>query len=189
MQAIYLDPNQVPLHLRLGYSGKHFKAIPCDNVTIPFDVGLWSGGSREEYFLVRLSDGKRVQPVDHNLAPWDNARHSEKVTLQPGFMIVKSTMFQGKDLGLTFYVLPADIAPMLPKETEELTLEERQVLYCHGALISSARKPELQSNRFNMANYETVKASLIAKGMLDKRGAITVKGKNARGNGFNYPKE
>jgi len=107
-------------------------------------------------------------------------------------------MFCGKDMGLTYYIHPSDVTPLLPKETVSLTLEQRQVLYVHSALKSFARKDELQRNEafgmkrygpFDTANYERVKAELVALGMLQANGAVTIKGKNARGNSFNYPKE
>lgn len=174
---VYLEPSLVPQSMRLGYTGKAFKAIACLDMTIPCDAGLWSGGSREEYTVVRLADGKTVSPVDHNAAPWDK-RSDLKVSITPGLMVVKHSMFCGKDTGLTFYIHPDNVTAMLPKPIE-LNLEERQVLYVHACLQSFARKDELRYAKFDMGKYDSVRAGLVTKGLLKANGAITIAGKNA----------
>ena len=183
-EYVYLDPNLVPNHLKTGYSGKAFKACAVTEYTINGQDGIWDHGTRETHKLVRISDGKELPIIDANLAPWDKERKDVKVTLEPGFAIVRHSMFQGKDMGLTFYIHPDNIAPMLPKPVE-LTTEEKQVLYVHRALIARARKEELQRNRFDMSKYDSTLASLQAKGLIAANKAITIAGRNAA-EGLNY---
>mgnify|MGYP001607096809 FL=1 len=35
MTVIYLDPTQVPAHLRRGYAGRQFKAVVTESIAIP----------------------------------------------------------------------------------------------------------------------------------------------------------
>jgi hypothetical protein len=43
MNATYLDVRMVPAQLRGDYTGKKFKAVVCESVTIPMTAGLWDG--------------------------------------------------------------------------------------------------------------------------------------------------
>lgn len=176
---VYLDANQVPPYLRGTYLGKSFKARAVTELHINGQAGVWDHGSRETYHAVRLADGKQLPLIDHNAAPWDMAARKDIVAkVEPGIAIVRHSMYCGKDMGLTFYIHPDNITAMLPKPVE-LTTEEKQVLYVTRSLISRARKEELERNRFPMAQYDSVIASLIAKGLLAPNKAITTKGRNA----------
>lgn len=188
MNYVYIEPNLVPPQLKGNYSGKAFKACAVTEYTVNGQDGVWDHGTRETHKLVRLSDGKEIPIIDSNLAPWDKARKDVKVTLESGFAIVRHSMFQGRDMGLTFYVHPDNIAAMLPKPVE-LTLPEKQLLYVTRSLKSSYRKEELQRNGFPMKDYESVLSALIQKGLLAKNKSITVAGRNAAESfGFQCPK-
>lgn len=189
----FLNPEQVPPHLRAGYAGKKFKARACESVTVPSDAGLWSGGSRDTYRYIRLSDGATVTHPMMQVSPFNEGRQDHEITLQLGFAIVQSTMFRGVDHGLTFHLHPSDIAAMLPAPAAELSALEKIVLeytasrkssyggkdrrqmYNDDCRYSSNPKPEVSADEWNAA-----KATLIGKGLLNKAGAITVAGKNAR---------
>ena len=179
MKTLYLEPNQIPAQLRGSYSGKQFKAIVTESVTIPIYAGLWSGGSRDTYRVVRLSDGATIEPVRHNAAPWDSGRAERKVDLEPGIAVVEHSIFCGKDAGLTFYVHPANATALLPPVVN-LSDIQRKVLNVHGGIKSAYRKQELAYQKVSESDYETAKAFLIAEGYLNKAGAITTKGRNAR---------
>lgn len=120
MAAIKLLMNQVPKELRHldNYRGRKFSVEVVNEVEVPSDAGLWSGGSRELYFWVRLSDGKAIEsPMQHS-SPW-NANRREFVTPLPeGIALVCHTMFCGKDLGLRFYVNPANAGKFLTNGKE-----------------------------------------------------------------------
>lgn len=187
MTTIHLDGAMVPASLRGAYTGKMFEAIVCESMTIPMDAGLWSGGSRDVFKVVRLADGAEVPAVNHNAAPWD-AQHDVPVTLVPGVAVVRHTMFCGKDLGLTFYVHPDNAAKLLPAPVE-LTAFEAIVLRATSHYKSSYAGRD----RYDMAKgdsrdgspyptreeWNTAKARLIVAGLLNKAGAITPAGRNA----------
>ncbi len=177
--AIHLNLNDVPSQLRGSYTGRKFKAIVTDKVTIPMDAGLWSDGSRDTFTIVRLADGRELPASDDFSAP-TSGRQERTVTLEPGIAVVCHAIFNGVDSGLTFYVHPDDAAKMLPAPAEELTDIERKVLNIIGGIKSSYRKQEAENEGISDADYETARQSLFQKGLIDKKGAITVAGKNAR---------
>jgi hypothetical protein len=193
--TIYLEPSQVPPLLRGGYNGQKYRVQVCERVHIPCDAGLSSGGSRDTFYALRTVDGSRVALSDSVHAPWDSARQDQDVALQPGIVVVKHTMFCGKDLGLTFYVRPEDAAPMLPAPAADLSRVQQMVLD-----YTSGRKSSYNGqNRYEMAradwshgymkdkpesfpsvaDWDAAKSDLIARGMLNKAGAITPAGRNA----------
>ena len=197
MVTVYLDPAQVPATLRGGYSGKTFEARVCEEMTIPADAGLWSGGSRETYRLINMQTGQMVEPVNHNAAPWDG-RSDQTVALKPDFAVVRHSTFSGKDMGLTFYVHPQNAAAMLPAPADLSPLDSIILEYTAGRKSSYGGK-----DRYDMAQddhrsgwadakalkglpfparaeWDACKVSLAARGFLNKAGAITPKGRNAR---------
>ncbi len=160
---------------------KSFKAEICDKVTIPADAGLWSGGTRETFHVVRIADGAAIAPVNHSAAPWDG-RSEREIVLEPGILVIRHSMFCGKDHGLTFYVRGADIAPLLPNANrafDDMSANARSVLGVIRSLISSYRAEEYQRMRLTAEQVTTAKAELTARGYIDKRGAITTAGRNA----------
>jgi hypothetical protein len=186
-QVIHLDPKMIPAQLRGGYTGKMFKAYVCTETTIPSDAGIWGGGSRDKYYAINLSTGAIVPFPGQNSAPWDSSRRDLKVTIEPGLAVVCRTIFSGKDLGLTFYLHPDNATKLLPPPTD-LTEHEAIVLEATASLKSSYNgKDRYQMSQLwdgkpsmTRAQWDEAKTSLIAKGLLNKAGAITVNGKNAR---------
>lgn len=193
MNTIHLEPSQVPAHLRGAYTGRKFRAEVCETYTVPMDAGLWSGGTRETFHIVRLADGAKLPVVEHNASPW-SGRQDVPVKIEPGFVLVRHSMFCGRDMGLTFHVHPADAVKMLP-EPVELSAHERLVLEATGRFKASYngqdryqmaaaeyawRPAETRLPFPSRAEWDAAKASLVAKGLLNRAGAITVAGKNAR---------
>lgn len=191
-QEIALENAQVPAQLRGGYTGKKFEAVVTQSVTIPFSAGNWSGGSRDTYRLVNIETGESMAASDDMSAPWDRQRKDRTVELRPGFAVIRHTIFCGKDLGLTFFVHPDNAAKLLPAPME-LTMLEKAILIATRQFKSSY----MGRDRYDMmrddcrypagpfptrAEWDSAKADLITKGMLNKAGAITVKGRNAIGN-------
>lgn len=178
--AIYLERNQVPAALRGSYTGTRFNARPCESMTIPSDAGLWSGGSRTTYSAIELATGREMPLPGQMSAPWDKDRKEREVTLRPGFAIVAHAIFCGTDCGLTFYVHPADVAQLLPPSNgAELTDQEKLFLAIIRSRKSSYRADEYRRKGFTSAQLETLRAAMFERGLIDKRGAITVAGKNA----------
>jgi hypothetical protein len=191
METIYLDSKQVPSYLRGSYSGKQFKAVLTDSFTIPNNAGLWDGGSRETFRYVRLSDGSAVASPNQSSAPWSGERKEIDCMISPEIAVVCHSMFCGKDMGLTFYIHPDAAQKLLPAPSAELSDIEKRVLKATREYKASYNG----MNRYQMAKsyayglhsenfptieqWEEAKTSLIAKGLLNKAGAITVSGRNA----------
>jgi len=197
MNAIYLDAAMIPAQLRGGYTGKKFKAVVVTQVTIPSDAGLWSGGTRNTFRFVQLATGDAIAASDNMSAPWDSSRKDQHITLKPGFAVVEHSLFCGKDMGLTFYVHPDNAAALLPAPAPELSEHESIVLSATCSFKSSYNGQDRYTMAKTQAEYpwrrddstpqfptreqwQAAKDSLISKGLLNKAGAVTPKGRNAR---------
>lgn len=193
MNTIYLEANQVPAYLRGGYNGKQFRAHVVEEVTIPNYAGLWDGGSRDTYYAMDFDTGRKLPLSDNFSAPWDKSRKDQIVTLRPGFMVVMHSIFCGKDTGLTFYVHPENARKLLPAPVGEMSDHEKIVLNATRSYKSSYNgqdRYQMARNDFSYSRihagesfpsreqWDAAKQSLINKGLLDKRGAITVAGRN-----------
>jgi hypothetical protein len=181
-KPIYLEANQVPAALRGGYTGTKFKAIVTESIIVPSDLGLWSGGSCERMYFVELATGKTVPCVNHAAAPWDAERlvNHGKLQLAPGYAVVKHTMFCGKDMGLTLYTHPDNAPGVLPAPMDsELSDAAKVVLWTAKCYKAAYRREYANLNGVNARAFETAIAELCAAGMVNKAGAITVKGRNA----------
>lgn len=177
--TIYLDPKLVPPQLRVGYTGQKFAAIVCTEMTVPVTAGLWNESSRDTYKIVRLEDGAALKTGEDHLAPWSEERKEHKVKLDQRFAVVRHTISRGVDMGLTFYIHPGAAAPMLPKAVT-LTETERAVLNIIGGIKSAYRASEAAYKGISPADYDAAKVTLTAQGLLNKAGAITIAGRNAR---------
>jgi hypothetical protein len=191
LNAIHLDPKLVPSSLRGSYSGKKFKAVVCESVTIPADAGLWSDGTRELYTAIHFESGRLADLPGQTNAPWAY-RADQGFILNPGIAIVKHSIFCGSDMGLTFYVHPQNAAALLPAPSAELSEHEKIVLDATCSLKSSyggrdryqlaccAYPNSDQKPLISRTEYSAAKDSLRVKGLLNKAGAVTVAGRNAR---------
>lgn len=176
--TIHLEPSLVPAHLRGTYTGKGFKAVICESVHIPIDAGLWSGGTREKFHAVRLSDGAILPLPGQDLAPWDAQRAERQCTLIPGLAIVEHSVFCGKDMGLTFYLLAGDAAPLLPAPAPELTEAESVVLRMSDSYKAAFRREYAFRAGVDVTAYDAAVLSLQGKGLLSASKAITTRGRN-----------
>ena len=190
--TIYLEKKEVPAQLQglFGYNGKKYEVEVREDYTINSQAGTWSGGSRDQFRLVELETGKEVDAINHGLAPWNNARQDVKIPLLKGLALVRHTIFCGKDMGLTFYLHPENASKMLPEKQELSNIE--QIVLCATRSLKSSYNGQ---NRFEMVKgdysqgfkgltlelWESGKQLLIDKKLLNKRGAITVQGRNAIG--------
>jgi hypothetical protein len=190
--TIYLDPKMVPAALRGAYSGQKFKAVVCTETSIPADAGLWSGGTREVYDAIDMATGKTAAIPGQQSSPWNSARREVTVPIKPGYALVKHSWFCGTDMGLTFYVHPDNAVKLLPAPSAELTPDEKIVLQATCSFKSSyngmdryemmkREASSLTSLPFPTRDeWNAAKQSLIAKGLLNKAGAVTPAGRNAR---------
>lgn len=146
----------------------------------------WDGGSRSYFVFVRLADMNVSKPVPAQHPVFDpQIPNADHVQIPEGVACVAHSIFCGKDLGLTVYVNPANLNQGNLPAPAELTADEKSVLKYSKSLKASYGG--VSNYRFHEANRETgitaeawdaAKASLQAKGYLDKRGAVTIKGRN-----------
>jgi hypothetical protein len=70
----------------------------------------WDGGSRSYYVAVRVTDGAVSNFGTDN--PFVQSSHAD-VDLPSGVILVEHSIFMGKDSGVTIWVNPQDLPPML----------------------------------------------------------------------------
>lgn len=171
-----------------SYSGRMFKVEtlrPSEDGSCTMNLrSYWDGGSRDYYAAVELATLRTVALPDSH--PYFD-RHSapagiERTIIPAGVVIVRHTIFCGKDLGLTVHVRPDDRNPALLPPAVTLTDDQRFVLAITASLKAFARDDERRSYGMPKAVWEAVKAECIAAGYLNKAGAITPAGRNAVGN-------
>lgn len=106
--SIKVSAKDIPKHLRSGYKGRKFYVRAVREVEIPADANVWGGGSREQFYAIRLEDGAAITlgSVD---APWSLTRKDSVVLLVQGIAVVRHSIFQGVDTGLTFFIHPDNL--------------------------------------------------------------------------------
>jgi len=107
--------------------------------------------------------------------------------LPPGIVIVKHSIFCGKDTGITIYANANELVPLLPAKAE-LTSHENTVLTftrsykSSYAGVSNYRFYEAsRATGIKIDEWNAAKAALIERKLLNKAGAITPAGRNAVG--------
>lgn len=157
------------------YKGKTIKL--SDNPPKDLD-SYWVDGSKNSFVFYDLSTGKLFDvKSNHPMFEANNPRHLDK--LPENIALVKHCIFCGKDLGITVYLHPKNITPFLP-ERIELTTAEQIVLHVTSSFISSCRRQKAKRlGNLSTILYDNAMALLIDKGLLNKNGAITSKGRNA----------
>ncbi len=148
-----------------------------ESVEIPIDAGLWSGGTRELYFAVNLLNGESMELPGQRL--YFDGRSKHIANLVPGLVIVRHSVFCGRDSGLTFYLHPSNATAMLPAPTRELNAAERVVLYVSSAYIAKVRREYAARAGIDATAYDNAIASLQASGLMSKSKGLTVSGRNA----------
>jgi hypothetical protein len=187
---MHLDRKMVPNHLLGSYNGTKIQAEACLSVTIPAHAGLWEGGSRDTYQAIELATGRAVAVSDNMSSPWNSSRQDQTITLRPGLAVVRHSIFCGKDTGLRFYVHPENAAALLPAPAAGLSEDEQFVLEATCKYKSSYNGRDrytiateylpISARKLSRADWEAAKASLIEKKLLNKAGAVTTAGRNAR---------
>ena len=166
------------------YAGRTFKLCVSD---APLNcASYWDGGSRSYFRFLNLSTLAVSDEVPVQSAFDTPVRGLDSVQLPPGFACVEHSIFCGKDTGLTIHIQPENAARLLPAP-QVVSRQEHIVLAATDSFKNSYNG---QTNyRFHKANretgitaqeWETAKASLSSRGLLDARGAITAAGKNDR---------
>lgn len=137
----------------------------------------WSGGSKTFWTLVDLSDGRVLALPESGAVGQPKAPKLD--ALPANTALIESGLFLGKPIAATIHMHPDNLTKLIPA-TVTLTDAERFVLGCIASMKSVARADAYESKGLSERDVETIKAGLLAKGLIDKRGAITVAGRNAR---------
>lgn len=173
----HLDLKDVPAHLRTGYQGRRFAVTLCEAVTIPATAGLWDGGSRDVYSAIDLATGATVTAC--NDGPFRGGARDQRLAIPMGVAILRYSIFQGKDCGLTYYLRPEDAAPLLPPPADDLEPTLRAVLQITAQCKPAYRLDEAAYKGIAPETFSSAKALLMERGLLNAAGAITTAGKNA----------
>ena len=143
----------------------------------------WDGGSKDTYVFVELATMKTAH-LSSNHPFFEKDKPRDLNMLPIGMILVKHSIFCGKDAGITIYANAGDLVPLLPAKIE-LTDDENAVLYftrvykSSYAGIADYRFHEASWHGITKERWETAKMSCVSKGLLNKAGAITASGKNA----------
>jgi len=202
MESIYLDAKDIPNCLRSigGYSGRKFKVIVQETVTLGGSSTIWQGGSKTTQYVVNLETGKHIRPnldaTPKQGDPFGWIPNEGELKLQRNLAVVEHDIFCGSDMGLTFIIHPDNAPKFIPAKID-LSDREIVILVATSSLKSSYngmdRFEHIQRFGMGLCNskyryldssmsrliWNQVKAGLIEKGLLNKAGAITPKGRNA----------
>jgi len=202
MESIYLDAKQVPECLKSigGYGGRTFKVIVQEAVTLGGASAIWQGGSKTTQYVVNLETGKHIRPnleaTPKQGDPFGWIPNEGELKLQRNLAVVEHDIFCGSDMGLTFIIHPDNAPKFLPIKIE-LSDREIVVLVATSSLKSHYagmdRFEHIQRYGMGLCNskhrnldgkmsrddWNEVKAGLVSKGLLNRAGAITPKGRNA----------
>jgi hypothetical protein len=167
-----------------NYEGRKFRVLPSSRAPKFLD-SYWDEGSIRYYALYNLQTGESVS-VEIRHPVFDAHKPRAVVTEYPEHIVlVEHDIIRGKDAGLTFYIHDTHLGRLLPSPKMELSEEEILVLYLIRAYMSKYRLEEAARVGISPREYEAIKDMLMSKGLIDKRGAITVEGRNFL-SGFSY---
>jgi hypothetical protein len=160
-----------------GFNGKRVLAHIAATVT--FYGTMWDSGERRTYRLFDLKTGK-VAPIPQEQFLSRSDAHHTPFALPPGVVAVVNC--EGRVPGIEIISSADNITPMLPKPVD-LSDDEKIVLEVTCSLKSSYGG--IKDFRFSRSGlprdrYDAAKASLIARKFLNKAGAATIEGRNAR---------
>ena len=90
------------------YRGRTFKVEFAPTIT--FHDTNWGGGTKNTYAIIG-SDGRTARLSVP--APWINPVEGKTVEMPTNALVVKHTVFCGKDLGITIYASPVHLPKWL----------------------------------------------------------------------------
>ena len=189
MTTTYLEP-QSPLAQSIQqlthYTGKRYRLSTVPPNTPMSYHAYWDGGSRTTYTFVNLDTWTTAPLPEGANNPFNAVAHGT-YTLPWNVGVLEHHIVRGQDMGLELRVRDDNATQMLPETPDTLTAHERIVLEYTASLKSSYGG--IKNFRWSEANrrtgitlpaWNTAKTALIASGHLNKAGAITIKGRNAR---------
>ena len=163
------------------YKGRKFsvKTVVDGEVDTSWN-NYWSGGSRSYYALVELATGKAKRLPSSEPGFNEKEHRRQKHTPVPeGFCLVEYRISGSRYKAVVFYLRPENITKLIKEEKVNLSPEEHLLLSITKGLKSSYRLEEwVNYAHLPERLYKETKLALIDKGLLNKRGAITAKGRN-----------
>jgi len=178
--ALFLDAND-PLAKKLAhasfpdYNGRKFKVRIVPEGTDIDITSYWDGGSRDYFAVVNLVTMRSV-PVPQNGDP--NTKRLHPIKIHENMCVVEHAIFMGKDAGLTFIISEKNAAQLLPPSSEDLSSDEKKVLFLVRSTISRVRREYAAEAGIDAKKYDELTVGLKKKGYLSPSGGITPKGKN-----------
>lgn len=163
------------------FKGKSVTVQTCE--AVEFYGTLWDSGNKRSYVAVHLYDMRGVTIPD---APYAqrSARHENPQPLAAGIVVV-CHVHAGLREYVQIYCRPDETIARIESDEDDISQDEKIVLYATRSLkssyagISNYRFHEArQATGIDSARWEFARQSLIAKKMLNKRGAITIDGRN-----------
>lgn len=178
---MYLEPKDPVSQLMLvafpSYVGRKFEVESCEQLTL---VGAyWSGGSRTEYRALNLTT-KEVSSADSGIQNPFRVPKAPVVDMVPCVAIVAHRIFQGKDFGLRMYVHPSNLVGLIPEQVSvgPNVLAVLKATRCYKAGYGGDKNYRQRHSGLDLDTWNRAKDEAIALGLLDPRGALTIKGKN-----------
>lgn len=164
-----------------SYKGRKFRL----STNIPSRIdSYWSGGSRDSFVFYELNSGQ-VLDVHSNHPIFEAGRPRDLESLPAGVVLVKRSIFCGKDMGIVIYANINDLTPMIPakvelSENEKIVLQHTKSLKSSYAGIKNYRFHEAhRKTKITIEEWDEAKQSLINRKLLNRAGAITASGRNA----------
>lgn len=164
-----------------SYHGKKFKLSSC----VPSRLdSYWDGGSKDSFCFYHL-DQQKAFDIHSNHPAFEPTKPRDLEKLPDRVVLVKHTIFCGKDLGITFYANQNDLVKMLPKKSD--VSENEKIVLKYTAHLKNSYGGETNI-RFKEASRDTgisqqdwfdCQKSLIDKKLLRKNGSITPNGRNS----------
>jgi hypothetical protein len=170
-----------------SFTGKSVDVKVSD--TVRFWGTYWDEGYRRDYKLLRLNGMKagHISEITFHAAGASAEFCQVDHKIPDGYVVVVFVHSRG---GHSIEIISpaANVTPLLNAPTPELTHEERIVLAATRSLKSSYGGVKnfrfVEARRetgISLDRWETAKASLTAKKLLDAAGAITIEGRNLVG--------
>jgi hypothetical protein len=144
----------------------------------------WSGGSRDYWTAVHLATGQTA-PVPENGTPFTPAIGQLEELPENTVLVCWSRVGGGTDY-VTVYVRPENLTKMLPAP---VALTEREAIVIeytcsykntYGGRTNIRFAEASERTGITVEQWEVAKASCIVRGLLNKAGAVTDAGRNAR---------
>ena len=167
---------------RCGYTGHDLRVTAFVG---PMSLNsYWDSGCRDYYSFYSL-ETKQVVTVAQNGTMFDGKDYGIS-DLPPSTVLVNR--YSGRHDYCALYVRYDEIAKMLPAPTEQLSADESIVLgyTCRYkssyAGVSNFRYHKAKRDKgITLERWEAAKLACVARGFLNKAGAITPKGRNYAG--------